>query len=123
MDMIALRLSRIQFAFTIIFHIIFPSFTIGLAAWFTVLEALGLATGRPVYRGMFEFWLKIFGVAFGLGVVSGRRHGRLPADAALHGHQLQHFHGQGRANGRTPLNFTRRCCSIRQSGLLRLLQH
>jgi cytochrome bd ubiquinol oxidase subunit I len=71
MDMMALRLSRIQFAFTIIFHIIFPSFTIGLAAWFTVFEALGLATGRPVYRGMFEFWLKIFGVAFGLGVVSG----------------------------------------------------
>ena len=71
MDMMALRLSRIQFAFTIIFHIIFPSFTIGLAAWFTVFEALGLVTGRPVYRGMFEFWLKIFGVAFGLGVVSG----------------------------------------------------
>jgi len=71
MDMMALRLSRIQFAFTIIFHIIFPSFTIGLAARLTVLEALGLATGRPVYRGIFEFWLKIFGVAFGLGVVSG----------------------------------------------------
>src|SRR6266436_903251 len=71
MDMTALLLSRIQFAFTITFHIIFPSFTIGLAAWLTVLEALGLATGRPVYRVIFEFWLKIFGVAFGLGVVSG----------------------------------------------------
>src|SRR6266436_5730354 len=71
MDMTALFLSRIQFAFTITFHIIFPSFTIGLAAWLTVLEALSLATGRPVYRGIFEFWLKIFGVAFGLGVVSG----------------------------------------------------
>src|SRR5271169_4171942 len=71
MDMTALFLSRIQFAFTITFHIIFPSFTIGLAAWLTVLEALGLATGRPVYRVLFEFWLKIFGVAFGLGVVSG----------------------------------------------------
>src|SRR6204780_4578692 len=71
MDMTALLLSRIQFAFTISFHIIFPSFTIGLAAWLTVLEALGLATGRPVYRVVFEFWLKIFGVAFGLGVVSG----------------------------------------------------
>ncbi len=71
MDMTALFLSRIQFAFTITFHIIFPSFTIGLAAWLTVLEALGLATGRPVYRVIFEFWLKIFGVAFGLGVVSG----------------------------------------------------
>jgi cytochrome bd ubiquinol oxidase subunit I len=71
MDMTALLLSRIQFAFTITFHIIFPSFTIGLAAWLTVLEALGLATGRPVYRVIFEFCLKIFGVAFGLGVVSG----------------------------------------------------
>src|SRR5438105_13653453 len=71
MDMTALLLSRIQFAFTITFHIIFPSFTIGLAAWLTVLEALCLATGRPVYRVIFEFWLKIFGVALGLGVVYG----------------------------------------------------
>jgi cytochrome bd ubiquinol oxidase subunit I len=67
----ALLLSRIQFAFTITFHIIFPSFTIGLAAWLTVLEAMCLTTGRPVYRVIFEFWLKIFGMAFGLGVVSG----------------------------------------------------
>jgi cytochrome d ubiquinol oxidase subunit I len=71
MDLTALLLSRVQFAFTISFHIIFPSFTIGLAAWLTVLEALHLATGRPAYRQVFEFWLKIFGVAFGLGVVSG----------------------------------------------------
>jgi cytochrome bd ubiquinol oxidase subunit I len=71
MDATALLLSRLQFAFTISFHIIFPSFTIGLAAWLTLLEALYLATGRPAYRVVFEFWLKIFGVAFGLGVVSG----------------------------------------------------
>ena len=71
MDITALLLSRLQFAFTISFHIIFPSFTIGLAAWLTVLEALHLKTGRDVYRVVFEFWLKIFGVAFGLGVVSG----------------------------------------------------
>src|ERR1700693_4473019 len=71
MDLTALLLSRPQFAFTVSFHIIFPSFTIGLAAWLTVLEALGLATGRPAYRMVFEFWLKIFGVAFRLGVVSG----------------------------------------------------
>jgi cytochrome bd ubiquinol oxidase subunit I len=71
MDLAALLLSRIQFAFTVSFHIIFPSFTIGLAAWLAVLEALHLATGRPAYRVVFEFWLKIFGVAFGLGVVSG----------------------------------------------------
>src|SRR6266404_2894335 len=71
MDLTALLLSRIQFGSTVAFHIIFPSFTIGLAAWLTVLEALRLWTGRPVYRLIFEFWLKIFGVAFGLGVVSG----------------------------------------------------
>ncbi|HUC10856.1 MAG TPA: cytochrome ubiquinol oxidase subunit I [Stellaceae bacterium] len=71
MDLTALLLSRIQFGSTVAFHIIFPSFTIGLAAWLTVLEALHLATGRPIYRIVFEFWLKIFGVAFGLGVVSG----------------------------------------------------
>jgi cytochrome bd ubiquinol oxidase subunit I len=71
MDAMALLLSRLQFAFTISFHIIFPSFSIGLAAWLTILEALHLTTGRPAYRVLFEFWLKIFGVAFGLGVVSG----------------------------------------------------
>jgi cytochrome d ubiquinol oxidase subunit I len=71
MDTTALLLSRLQFAFTVSFHIIYPSFTIGLAAWLTVLEGLHLATGRPAYRVVFEFWLKIFGVAFGLGVVSG----------------------------------------------------
>ena len=67
----ALLLSRVQFAFTVSFHIIFPSFTIGLAAWLTVLEAFHLITRKPVYRCLFEFWLKIFGVTFGLGVVSG----------------------------------------------------
>jgi cytochrome bd-type quinol oxidase subunit 1 len=67
----ALFLSRLQFAFTVSFHIIFPSFSIGLAAWLAVLEGLNLVTKKPVYRRLFEFWLKIFGVAFGLGVVSG----------------------------------------------------
>src|SRR5260370_4295003 len=67
----ALLLSRLQFAFTVSFHIIYPSFTIGLAAWRTVLDGLHLATGRPAYRVVFEFWLKIFGLAFGLGVVCG----------------------------------------------------
>src|ERR1700685_574836 len=71
MTLTALLLSRLQFAFTISFHIIFPSFSIGVAAWLTVLEALYLATGRPKYRQVFEFWLKIFGVIFGLGVVTG----------------------------------------------------
>ena len=67
----ALFLSRLQFAFTVSFHIIFPSFTIGLAAWLCVLEGLHLATRRPVYRRLYDFWLKIFSVAFGIGVVSG----------------------------------------------------
>ena len=71
MDATALFLSRVQFASTISFHIIFPAFTIGLAAWLTVLEAMHLSTGRPAYRSLFDFWLKIFGVTFGLGVVSG----------------------------------------------------
>src|ERR1700739_2504053 len=71
MDLTALLLSRLQFAFTVSFHINLASFTIGLAACLTVLEALHLWTGRPAYRLVFEFWLKIFGVAFGLGVVSG----------------------------------------------------
>src|SRR5689334_15179418 len=68
---LALLLARLQIVFTIPFHFIFPSFSIGLAAWLTVLEALNLATGRPAYRVVFDFWLKIFGIAFGLGVVSG----------------------------------------------------
>jgi len=71
MHVTALLLSRLQFAFTISFHIIFPSFTIGVAAWLTFLEILYQATGRPTYRVVFEFWLKIFAVAFGIGVVTG----------------------------------------------------
>src|SRR5215813_5878693 len=67
----ALLLSRLQFAFTISYHIIFPAFTIGLAAWLTVLEACHLRTGRAVYRTLFDFWLKIFSVAFTIGVVTG----------------------------------------------------
>jgi cytochrome d ubiquinol oxidase subunit I len=64
-------LSRIQFAFVISFHIIFPSFTIGLAAWLATIEGARLFTGNPVYRRVFDFWLKVFGLSFGMGVVSG----------------------------------------------------
>ncbi len=71
MDLTALDLSRIQFAFVVTFHIIFPSFTIGLAAWLAVLEWRHQATGNPVYRTLFDFWVKIFAVSFGMGVVSG----------------------------------------------------
>ena len=71
MEVTALLLSRLQFAFTISFHIIFPSFTIGVAAWLTFLEVLYQVTGRATYLVVFEFWLKIFAVAFGIGVVTG----------------------------------------------------
>jgi cytochrome d ubiquinol oxidase subunit I len=66
-----LLLSRIQFAFTISFHIIFPSFTIGLAAWLMVLEGLWLKTGKQIYADISRHWIKIFAVSFGMGVVSG----------------------------------------------------
>jgi cytochrome d ubiquinol oxidase subunit I len=66
-----LILARIQFGFTVSFHIIFPAFTIGLASFLTVLEALWLKTDNPVYKRLYKFWVKVFAVAFGLGVVSG----------------------------------------------------
>jgi cytochrome d ubiquinol oxidase subunit I len=64
-------LARIQFAFTISFHIIFPSFTIGLASWLAVLEWRWLKTGNTVYKEVYRMWVKIFAVTFGMGVVSG----------------------------------------------------
>ncbi|MGD8886120.1 MAG: cytochrome ubiquinol oxidase subunit I [Gammaproteobacteria bacterium] len=64
-------LARVQFAFTVAFHIIFPSFTIGLASFLAVLEGLWLKTRREVYRDLYRFWVKIFAVSFGMGVVSG----------------------------------------------------
>ena len=67
----AVLLARAQFAFTIGFHIVLPAFTIGLASYLAVLEALWLATGRQVYRDVFQYWLRVFAVVFGMGVVSG----------------------------------------------------
>ena len=64
-------LARIQFAFTITFHIIFPSFTIGLASWLAVVEWRYLRTGKDVYQEIYRMWVKIFAVTFGMGVVSG----------------------------------------------------
>jgi cytochrome d ubiquinol oxidase subunit I len=64
-------LARIQFAFTVSFHIIFPSFTIGLASWLAVLEWRWLKTGNTVYKEVYRMWIKIFAVSFGMGVVSG----------------------------------------------------
>lgn len=67
----AVLLARIQFAFTISFHIIFPAFTIGLASWLVVVEGLFLKTGKKVYEDIYKMWIKIFAVCFGMGVVSG----------------------------------------------------
>jgi cytochrome d ubiquinol oxidase subunit I len=64
-------LARAQFAFTMSFHIVFPAFSIGLASYLAVLEGLWLWTGREVFLNLFSYWLKIFAVAFGMGVVSG----------------------------------------------------
>src|SRR5579872_3820324 len=67
----AVVLARAQFAFTMTFHIVFPAFSIGLASYLAVLEALCLWTGRAVFLDLFRYWLKIFAIAFGMGVVSG----------------------------------------------------
>jgi cytochrome d ubiquinol oxidase subunit I len=67
----ALNVARLQFAFTISFHIVFPALTIGLASYLAVLEGLWLSTDRPAYERLFRFWLRPFAVAFGMGVVSG----------------------------------------------------
>ena len=67
----ALELARIQFGFTISFHIIFPAITIGLASYLAVLEACWLRSGRQMYRDLYYFWSKIFAVSFAMGVVSG----------------------------------------------------
>jgi cytochrome d ubiquinol oxidase subunit I len=70
-DTTALLLARIQFAFTVSFHFIFPAFSIGLASYLAVLEGLWLKTGRQVFIDLFKYWLKIFSVVFAMGVVSG----------------------------------------------------
>jgi cytochrome d ubiquinol oxidase subunit I len=67
----ALDLARIQFGFTVSFHIIFPAITIGLASYLTVLEALWLWKKDEVYTDLYHFWSKIFAVNFAMGVVSG----------------------------------------------------
>ena len=67
----ALLLARLQFAFTVSFHFIFPAFSIGLASYLAVLEGLWLKTGRDTYLTLFRYWLKIFAITFAMGVVSG----------------------------------------------------
>ncbi|HEY5364791.1 MAG TPA: cytochrome ubiquinol oxidase subunit I, partial [Aestuariivirga sp.] len=69
--MTAIELARMQFAFTICFHFLFPAFTIGLASFLAVLEGLWLKTGKGVYANLFRYWVKIFAIVFAMGVVSG----------------------------------------------------
>jgi len=71
MELDPLILSRIQFAFVVSFHAIFPVFTIGLASFIATLEALGFVTKNPVWIKLSTFWTKVFAVVFGMGVVSG----------------------------------------------------
>ncbi len=66
-----LLLSRIQFGFVITCHILFPAFTIGLASWLAFCEFNWLRSRKPVWHELYVFWLKIFAVSFGMGVVSG----------------------------------------------------
>src|SRR5262245_18443117 len=70
MDLDPVLLARVQFGFTISFHIIFPSFTIGLSAYIATLEVLWGATGDDRYRRLWACWTRIFAVSFGMGVVS-----------------------------------------------------
>lgn len=71
LDLTALELARIQFGFTVSFHIIFPAITIGLASYLAVLEGLWLWKQERVYRELYHFWSKVFAVNFAMGVVSG----------------------------------------------------
>lgn len=67
----AIVLARIQFAFTVSFHFLFPATTIGLASYLAVLEGLWLKTGKAEYMDLFRYWIKIFALVFAMGVVSG----------------------------------------------------
>ena len=71
MELDPLLLSRFQFAFVVSFHAIFPVFTIGLASFIAFLEALAFRTGNPVWTQLSKFWIQVFAVVFGMGVVSG----------------------------------------------------
>jgi cytochrome d ubiquinol oxidase subunit I len=71
MELDPLILSRIQFAFTISMHILFPAFTIGLASWLAVVEGLWIKTHNILYKEIYLFWVKIFAINFAMGVVSG----------------------------------------------------
>ena len=71
MDLDPVLLSRFQFAWVIGWHILMPAFTVGMASYIAILEGFHFATGRQIYLRISMFWIRIFSVAFGVGVVSG----------------------------------------------------
>jgi cytochrome d ubiquinol oxidase subunit I len=71
MELDALLLSRVQFVWVVVLHVLLPAFTLGLATYIAVLEGLYLWTGNQVYIRLSKYWLHIFAVTFALGVVSG----------------------------------------------------
>src|SRR5262245_4249585 len=71
MDLDPVLLSRFQFAWLIGWHILMPAFTVGMASYIAILEGIHFATGRQIYLRISMFWIRIFSVAFGVGVVSG----------------------------------------------------
>lgn len=71
MEAHALLLARLQFGFTISFHIVFPAFTIGLSAFIATLLVLWRRSGSDHFHRLARFWTKIFAVSFAMGVVSG----------------------------------------------------
>ena len=75
----ALLLARIQFAFTVSFHFIFPAFTIGLASYLAVLEGLWLWTTRTIFLDLFHYWIKIFALSFAM---DGEPEGRITTEIA-----------------------------------------
>ena len=89
MDLDPVLLSRLQFAWVIGWHILMPAFTIGMASYIAILEGMHLVTGRSVYLRISMYWIRIFSVAFGVGVVTGRDHA-LPVR-----HQLEPLRGHG----------------------------
>ncbi len=71
MELDPVLLARIQFAFTVSFHIIFPAISIGLSSFLAVIEWRWLNTDKKIFQDIYKFWVKIFAVTFGMGVVSG----------------------------------------------------
>ncbi len=71
MTLDTVTIARVQFAFTVAFHILFPAFSIGLATFLAIMEGVWLKTKNPLYFNLCKFWIKIFALTFGMGVVSG----------------------------------------------------